>query len=155
MIELTDTHRRAALRGRESVARSHIAGAVWAGRVFAILFAALTVLPLIFGRDDAWADAILYSVLCIAVLYVTSRLSTGSKPAAISLLTLYVATKLADWLLLQQPLYNGLLWTVILVGAFCNGVWGTFALSAVKRDSALVPHAPPRGHARATGNITG
>jgi hypothetical protein len=66
----------------------------------------------------------------------------GSRLAAALVLGLFVLAKLADWLLAGVPWYSGLLWTLIILGALANGLWGTFALAAVTRDAANVPPAP-------------
>jgi hypothetical protein len=147
--EITDTHRRAALRGREAVAQSRITGAVWAGRIYTILFVVLSIVPLLRRGGPDWASTVVLLLFAAGLLYATERMRRGSRAAAVVLLVLFVATKLADWLLAHAPLYSGALWTIIILGALVNGVWGTFALARVRREAALVPPAPPRGE-RAT-----
>jgi hypothetical protein len=150
MPEITDTHRRAALRGRESVARWRIQGGVWAGRLYTVLFAVATILPLVRREGPDWFSATLLAVLAAALLFATERMRRGSRVAACALLGLFVAGRLSAWLLAGQPIWNGLLWTVIIGGALANATWGTFALAAVQRDTALVPPAPPRTERRVT-----
>ena len=144
MAEITDTHRRAALRGRESVAQWRIQSAVWAGRLYAILFTVLTIVPLLRRGGPDWASAAVLIVIAGAVLFSTERMRRGDRAAACVLLGLFVLAKLAGWLLNGEPLWNGLVWTVIIFGALANGVWGTFELAAVRRAAVDVPPAPPR-----------
>ena len=142
--EITDTHRRAAIRGREAVAQSRITGAVWAGRLYTILFVVLSVAPLLRRGSPDWMSAIILLLFAAGFLYATERMRRGSRVAATALLAFFVLTKLADWLLGGAPIYAGALWTVIILGALVNGVWGTFALAKVRKDAASVPPAPPR-----------
>jgi hypothetical protein len=98
-----------------------------------------------------WRGAFVLALLAGALLFATERLRRGSRLAACALLGLFVAGRLGAWFVGGQPVWKGLLWTVILGGAFANAAWGAFALAAVRRDAALVPPAPPRpGIGRAT-----
>ena len=143
--EITDTHRRAALRGREAVAHWRIKSAVWAGRLYTILFVVLSIVPLLRRGSPDWGSAIILLLFAGGLLYASERLRAGSRAAAIVLLVLFVLTKLVDWLVGGAPLYAGALWTIIILGALGNGVWGTFALAKVRREAELVPPAPARG----------
>ena len=145
MTELTDTHRRAAIRGREAVARGRIQSGVWAGRIYTLLFAVLSILPLLQRGAPDWASAIVLLVFAGGIQIATEFMRRGSRVAACLLLAFFVGAKLYSWLVAGQPLYAGALWTVIVFGALCNGVWGTFALAAVQRDALLVPPVPARG----------
>jgi hypothetical protein len=142
--EITDTHRRAALRGREAEARWRIRSGVWAGRIYTVLFAVLSILPLLRRGGPDWASAVLLALLAGGLLFATEQMRGGSRVAAVVLLALFIATKLASWLLGGAALWHGALWTVIIAGALGNGVWGTFALARVRQEAALVPPAPPR-----------
>lgn len=144
MAEITDTHRRAALRGRESVARWRIESGVWAGRLYAIFFAAMTIFPMLRRGGPDWASIAVLLLIAAAVLFSTERMRRGDRAAACALLGVFVLAKLAAWLLNGEPLWHGLVWTLIIVGALANGVWGTFELAAVRRAAADVPPAPPR-----------
>ena len=148
MTEITDTHRRAKLRGRESVAKWRIESGVWAGRLFAVLYGVLTIFPLLRRDGPDWASAAVLVVIAAGLLIATERMRHGSRAAACVLLSLFLAAKLGAWALGGEPLWRGALWSVIILGALANGVWGTFALAAVRRDAALVPPAPPRASAR-------
>ena len=145
--QLTDTHRRAALRGREAEALWRIKAAVWAGRLYTLLFVVLSIVPLLRRGGPDWLSATVLLIIGAGLLFTTERLRHGSRAAAIVLLSLVVITKLADWLLLGAPLYAGALWTIIIIGAMVNGVWGTVALARVRAEAALVPPAPPRPEA--------
>jgi hypothetical protein len=148
MTETTDTHRRAALRGREAVARWRIQSGVWAGRLFALLFAVLSILPLLRQQGPDWGSAIVLALLAAGIVLAAERMRRSSRLAACLLLVLFVNAKLSDWLLAGVPWWHGALLTVIIAGALTNGVWGTFALVAVQRDAAQVPPAPPRTGSR-------
>lgn len=141
---ITDTHRRAALRGREAEAQWRLTGAVWAGRIYTILFVVLSVVPMLRRGGPDWISAIVLLLFAAGLLYATERMRRGSRAAAIVLLGLFIATKLADWLIGGAPVYAGALWTLIILGALVNGVWGTIALARVRREAALVPPAPSR-----------
>jgi hypothetical protein len=64
MTSPSDTHRRAAIRGREAVAQSRIRAAVWAGRIYAALFAALTIFPL-FQHQPSWGAVAILTLLAL------------------------------------------------------------------------------------------
>jgi len=144
MTAPSDTHRRAAIRGREAVAQSRIRAAVWAGRIYAALFAALTIFPLLQRNQPNWGGVAILVVIAAAVLGLSELLRRGNRVAAGLLLAAFVVAKLSAWLLGGEPLWSGALWTVILGGALVNGVWGTIELAAVRRDAASVPPAPER-----------
>ena len=144
MTIVTDTQRRAALRGREAVAKGRITSGVWAGRLFAVLFAVLAIAPLLQRGQPNWVGALVLAVIAGAILFATERMRRGGRVAACILLALFVGAKLLSWLAGGAPLWSGALWTVLIFCALANGVWGTFALAAVRRDAEHVPPAPPR-----------
>jgi hypothetical protein len=148
MTAPTDTHRRAAIRGREAVAQWRIKSGVWAARLFAVLFAVISVLPLLRRDAPDWVGGIIVAVIAVAILVASQMLSRGNRIAAIVLVTAFAGAKLASWLVAKEPIYQGALWTVIIAGALANGVWGAFELAAVRRDAALIPPAAPRDAAR-------
>lgn len=145
MTEITDTHRRASLRGRESVARWRIESGVWSGRLFSVLYVVLSILPLLRREGPDWIGAIAMAAVTAGLLFATQRMKHGSRVAGCVLLTLFILAKLGSWLVGGQPLWHGLFWTIVIAGGLANGVWGTFALAAVHRDAANVPPAPARG----------
>jgi len=147
MTAPSDTHRRAAIRGREAVAQSRIRGAVWAARFFAILFAALSIFPLLQGGRANWLGASVLIILALVVVGLAELLRRGNRLAAGLLLAAFVAAKLSSWLLSGEPLWHGVLWTIIITGALINGVWGTIEMAGVRRDAATIPPAPDRGPA--------
>jgi hypothetical protein len=142
--EITDTHRRAALRGRESVAKWRIESGVWAGRLYAVFYGVVAIVPLLSGERRNWIAAAAIMLLAVAVFFTTEEMRRGSRVAACVLLGMFVSAKLSSWLVQGQPLWSGALWTILFLGALGSGVWGTFALAAVRRDALLVPPAPPR-----------
>jgi hypothetical protein len=144
--EITDTHRRAALRGRESVARWRIESGVWSGRLYGVFFGVLAILPLLSGGSEQqrWGDALYFIVLSASILVATEQMKRGSRLAACVLFTLFAAAKISAWLMQGQPLSSGLVWTVLIAGGLANGIWGTFALASVNHDALSVPPAPPR-----------
>jgi hypothetical protein len=141
MTEITDTHRRAALRGRESVARWRIESGVWAGRLFALLYTVLAIIPMVASGGRSWGPTIFFLLIAAGIFYASERTRAGSRVAACVLFALFVLAKLVD----DRPLWAGALWSLIILGALANGVWGTFALAATRRDALLVPPTPPRG----------
>jgi len=151
---VTDTHRRAALRGREAVAKGRIASGVWAGRLFTVIFAVGYIAPVL-QRGKPWlAPTVILAILAAGILFATERMRRGGRVSACILLGLFVSAKLLSWLAGGQPLWSGALWTVLIFCALANGVWGTFALAAVKRDAVHVPPAPPRpGAERPPSNV--
>jgi hypothetical protein len=140
----SDTHRRAAIRGRQSVALWRINSGVWAARLFAVYFAVMSILPLLQQTAPNWTGAIILALIAIWLLVASELLRRGSRIAAVLLLVAFLAAKLATWLLGGSPIYSGALWSLIIAGALANGVWGAFELAAVRRQAALIPPAPPR-----------
>ena len=147
--QLSDTRRRAALRGREAEGQWRIKSAVWAGRLYTIVFVALSIIPLLRRGGPDWISASVLLLFAGGLLYSTEKMRKGSVAAAVTVLTIVVLTKLADWLLAGAPWYAGALWMVIIIGALVNGVWGTVVLARVRREAALIPPAPPRASAPA------
>lgn len=144
MSQVTDTHRRAELRGREAVAMARIKSGVWAARIFAVMIGVSTIAPLLRRGGPDWITASIIVMLAAALVYAAQRMSGGSQVASRLLLVLFVLIKISDWMLTDQPIYAGLLWNVIVFCALCNGVWGTYNLASVRRDALTVPPAPPR-----------
>jgi hypothetical protein len=144
MTPPSDTHRRAAIRGRESVAQWRIKSGVWAARLFAVLFAIMSVLPLLQRAAPNWVGAFILALIAVWILVASELLRRGSRIAAILLLVAFVTAKLATWLVVGDPIYSGALWSLIIVGALANGVWGAFELAAVRHEAALIPPAPPK-----------
>jgi hypothetical protein len=142
--QVTDTHRRAKLRSREAEAQWRIKSGVWAGRLYTVLFVALSIAPLLSRGGPDWISTIVLLVFAAGLLFSTERMRKGSRAAAVAVLAIVALTKLADWLLFGAPWYAGALWTVIIVGALVNGVWGTMILAEVRRDAASIPPAPAR-----------
>jgi hypothetical protein len=138
----SDTHHRAALRGREGVARWRLRGAVWAGRVYTVAFALYSIAPLLHREGPDWGSAAVLLVAALGMAVATIHVGRGSRVAAGALLGWFVLTKLASWLLAGQPLWHGAIWTLIVGGALVNGVWGTIELTRVRREAATVPPAP-------------
>jgi hypothetical protein len=82
--QLRDTRRRAELRGREAVAQWRIKSAVWAGRLYTVMFIALSIVPLLNRGGPNWASAIVMVIIAAGLLFATERMRTGSRAAAIS-----------------------------------------------------------------------
>ncbi|MGZ8376476.1 MAG: hypothetical protein ACXW0Z_04470 [Gemmatirosa sp.] len=140
----SDTHHRAALRGREGVARCRLRGAVWAGRLYTIAFVIYSIAPLLNREGPDWISAAVLLVAALGMAVATIYVGRGSRIAASALLGWFVLTKLASWLLAGQPLWHGAIWTLIIGGALVNGVWGAIELTRVMRETAMVPPAPAR-----------
>ena len=147
-VPRSDTHRRADLRGRESVARWRLQTGAWTGRVLAVVFAASGIGPLLRRGGPAWPDVVLGLVLAAAALVLAQRILRGSRGAAVALLVGYLVAK-ALMVLAGEPWYQGLLVTTVVVFGLSQGIWGATSLAAVRREAPLVPPAPPR-----TGSTT-
>lgn len=140
--ETSDTHRRAKIRGRESIAQWRIKSGVWASRIFAVMIGVVTILPLVRQTGPDWITAAFFVAVTLGILFAGYKMSAGNRAAACIVLGLFLLVKLSDWTVGGQPVWNGLLWTVIIFSALCNGVWGTFRLAQVKKDALLIPPAP-------------
>ena len=139
---MSDTNRRAKLRGRGAVAQWRVAGAVWAGRAFAAVVALSAVFGSLLSKNQEAVIGGAIILLLAGVVFATSwRVSRGSRPAAVGLLALYLVTKLSSWKFGGESLWAGALWSVLLIGAFCNGIWGTFELAAIARESEALATA--------------
>jgi len=136
MTEVTDTHRRAGLRGREAVARRRINSGVRAGRVLGIVWGLASIVPLALREPRSLAVSIAFVA---GILLATERMRRGSRVAACVLLALSGFVAIASGVLITvRVLFAGL--TVM----FANGVWGAFALARVRRDAGHISPAPAR-----------
>ena len=144
-LQLSDTNRRAKLRGRGAVAQWRISGAVWAGRAFAAVVAIGALTSLFSKNPDALIGGAIILIVAGIVLVATFRVSRGSRPAAVALFILYLLAKLSSWKFGGESLWAGALWSVILIGAFGNGIWGTFELAAIARESNALAAASNAG----------
>ena len=137
--QLDATRRRAELRGRAAVARWRSASAVWGARLYAALFAVVSVFPIVYSGERQWKSAGILFVLSLILLALSEWLRRGSRVAALLLVSALVAAKLVSWLYAHEPLSRGAVWTVIVLAALANGVWGTFSLAAAEREAATIP----------------
>jgi hypothetical protein len=147
MTAPTDTHRRAAIRGREAVAQSRIRSAVWSARLFALIVGALSIFPLLQADHRNWLAVAVLLLLALAVLGLSEMLRRGNLLAAGLLLGAFLLAKLSAWLLAGEPWWHGIFWTLLIAGALANGLWGSFAMAAIRREAATIPPAPPRSAA--------
>src|SRR5689334_24933330 len=81
--ELSDTRRRAELRGREAEAQWRIKSAVWAGRLYAVIFVVLSLVPLLNRGGPSWASTIVFLIIAAGLLFATEQMRKGSRVAAI------------------------------------------------------------------------
>jgi hypothetical protein len=135
-VQRDDARRRAAARGREAVARWRISSAVWGARLYAALFAVVAIFPLVYSGIAQWTSAAILFAIALIVLALSELLRRGSRTAALLLVAAVVAAKLRSWLYAHEPLRYGAVWTIIVLIALANGVWGTFELAAARRDAA-------------------
>jgi FtsH-binding integral membrane protein len=144
VTEISDTRRRAELRGRESVAQWRIRTGLWAGRVLA----AFTVVPVLlaFTRRGAPPTAIVLWVFLFGglVLLGAELSGRGRRWAAWALLVLFLLSTVMNVLAGRVALFDGIVGRLIMTFCLAQGVWGTMALARVRREAALVPPAPPR-----------
>jgi hypothetical protein len=144
MSSISDTRKRAELRGREAVAQWRIRAAVWAGRVFAVIVVVTAIVSLVQGGVANWPGVVVLLLFAAGIAFAAERMKKGSQVAAVLLLCLFIVAKLGAWWLGGERWYAGALWAVIIIGALINGIWGTFALAQIRREAQLVPPAPPR-----------
>jgi len=133
--DVTLSRRRAELRGREAVARWRIQSAVWGGRLFAALFAVVSIFPIVYSGVSQWRSAGILLVLALALLALTEWLRRGSRIAAVLLFAAVIAAKLRSLVYAHEPWSYGAVWIVILLAATANGVWGAFALAAARHEA--------------------
>lgn len=136
---LDDTRRRANARGREAVARWRISSGVWGARLYAALFAVVSLFPIVYSGEPQWRSAAILFTLALALLALSEWLRRGSRIAALLLLLVVVAAKLRSWLYAHEPLTHGAVWTIVVLAALVNGVRGTFELAAAHRDASTIP----------------
>ena len=141
MPPLSDTHRRAALRGREFVARWRIQSGVWAARLFALFVGVTVLFPLLRQEGPDWLTAAVVLCLALGLLGGAELVRRGSRVAAVLLVVLYLGLKAVD-VASGTPVWHGALVSLIVLGALLNGVWGTASLATVQRDALTVPPAP-------------
>src|SRR4051794_19928900 len=96
--DVTLSRRRAELRGLEAVARWRIQSAVWGGRLFAALFAVVSVFPIVYSGVTQWRSAGILLVLALALLALSEWLRRGSGVAAVLLFAAVVGAKLRSFL---------------------------------------------------------
>ena len=139
---LSDTRRRATARGREAVARWRISSGVWGARLYAALFAVVSIFPIVYSGEPQWKSAAILFVLSLTMLALSEWLRRGSRIAAVLLVLAVVAAKLRSSLYAHEPLSQGAVWTIIVLAALVNGAWGTFELAASKREASRIPSRP-------------
>ena len=93
MTEVTDTHRRAGLRGREAVARRRINSGVRAGRVLGIVWGLASIVPLALREPRSLAVSIAFVA---GILLATERMRR-----AVALLRAYCSPYRVSWQLPQ------------------------------------------------------
>lgn len=117
---------------------------MWGARLFAALFAVVSVFPIFYAGVAQWTSAAKLFGIALAVLAAAEWLRRGSRTAAVVLFSAVIGAKLLSWRVAREPLSYGAVWTIILIAALANGVWGAFALAAVRREAATLPPAPVR-----------
>lgn len=150
MIELTDTHRRARLRGRESVARWRIESASWVGWLYGLSGALVAVAGVVGGvvkRSPAiFVAAGVNVAICAGMAWGIYRMRAGSRAAAVSVVGFGVLTSA-----LAAVAHRFGVIDAVALAALVNGAYGVFELARVRRDAALVPPAPPRARLTRAG----
>lgn len=115
---------------------------MWGTRLYAALFAVVSIFPIVYAGVPQWSSAAILLGIALAVLALSEWLRRGSRVAALLLFAAVLAAKLRSWLYAHEPLSYGAVWTIIVLIAVANGVWGTFELAAARRDAARIPPAP-------------
>lgn len=101
----------------------------------------VSIFPIVYSGSPQWRSAAILLALALAVLALSEGLRRGSRIAALLLFSGVIAAKLRSWLYAHEPLTYGAIWTIILLTALANGVWGTFELAAARRDAERL--SPP------------
>lgn len=141
--DVTLTRRRAELRGREAVAQWRIRSAVWGGRLFAALFGVVSIFPIVYAGVPQWRSGGILLAFALALLGLSEWLRRGSRTAAVLLLLAVVGAKLRSLLFAHEAWTYGAVWTVILLAAAANGVWGAFALASARHEAARLLSSAP------------
>ena len=142
MTALTDTHRRAALRGRESVARWRIESASWVGWLYVLNGIVVLTIGAVKGTATSIAVAAGGVGVAAAMVYGIQRMRRGSRVAACAVVGF------ALFSVLTKGLGEINVLDAIVLALLANGAWGVFQLAEVRRDAAHVPPAPMRAAAR-------
>jgi hypothetical protein len=100
------------------------------------LFAVVSIFPIVYSGEPQWKSAAILMVLALIVLALSEALRRGSRVAALLLVLAVVAAKLRSWLYAREPLSQGAVWTIVVLAALLNGVWGTFELAAAKKQAS-------------------
>ena len=95
--------------------------------------------PIVYSGAAQWRSAAILLGLAVLMLVLSEWLRRGSRVAALLLVSAVIGAKLRSWLYAHEPFFYGSVWTIVLLAALANGVWGTFALAAARRDAADVP----------------
>ena len=114
---------------------------MWGARLFAALFAVVSTFPIVYSGFPDWGSAAKLFALALLVLGLAEWMRRGSRAAALLLLSAVIGAKLRSWLYAHEPFWYGGVWTIILLATTANGVWGTFALAAARREASRLP--PP------------
>jgi hypothetical protein len=112
---------------------------VWGARLFAALFAVVSAFPIVYSGVPDWRSAATLFALALVALGLAEWMRRGSRVAAVLLLSAVIGAKLRSWLYAHEPFWYGGVWTIVLLAAMANGVWGTFALAAARRDASRLP----------------
>jgi hypothetical protein len=133
-----ETHRRAALRRREALARDRLTGAIWVARFYALLFAAVAILPTLRNGTGGLLQSALVIALAGALFGASTLLRDGSRWAAIGLLLAFVAIQVAAMLASGPPVWHNLVVSVFVLAALLNGTLGAFQLAAIRTEAATL-----------------
>jgi hypothetical protein len=142
MADVSATRLRAALRGRESVARYWLQTGSWGARVYAALLA-VPALAAVLWPSPARGFVIAWSLgVAALVLWLSFRVAQGGRAAAVVVLGLFVLDRaLVIWQNGLGGIFMGLILNGILAYCLIHGVRGAYALAAVERER---PSVPPR-----------
>lgn len=146
--EVSDTHKRAMLRGREAVARMRLKGGVWATRLYATLGGVTTLLAIFGPGGPHWVPAIVMAVWASALLIASNRIERGSRVDACILFGLFLLGSLGNFLTVGNiNWFTGAVSAVVLL-VLGNAVIGTFELAKIRKEEALIAYPPAPGPPR-------
>ena len=142
-MTLSDTYRRAELRGREAVARSRLTGGVWAARLFATGNAMAAVLAIVGPGPPLWRAGISLGIWSAGMVIAAERIENGGRLDAALLFAVFFLGDVVRWLSGRHSGVLSLLISVVVLFALGNAVWGTFALERIRRERETVPDVDP------------
>src|SRR5262245_51448201 len=122
-MTVSDTQRRAELRGREAVAQSRLTKGVWAAHFFATLNGLTAIIAIVGPGGPHWSAAAALGIWSAALSFAAQRIEKGNRFDAIALFLVFVLGYLGQWLSNDPPGMLGSIISVVVFAALGNAVW--------------------------------